>query len=38
MAIIWADFPSGQHGLYGSTIAHMFNGIWAGYSGTNASN
>lgn len=34
MALIWADFPSGQQGLYGSTIAYMFNGIWAGYSGS----
>ena len=29
MAIIWADFPSGQQGLYGSTAANMLNGLWA---------
>lgn len=29
MAIIWADFPSGQLGLYGTTISHVLNGIWA---------
>lgn len=29
MAIIWADFPSGQHGLYDTASAHMLNGIWA---------
>jgi hypothetical protein len=29
MAIIWADFPSGQHGLYGTSTASMLNGIWA---------
>ncbi len=37
MAIIWADFPSGQRGLYGTTIAHMLNGIWAAIEGTFAS-
>lgn len=35
--IIWADFPSGQQGLYGSTLSYTLNGIWAGYSGTFAS-
>lgn len=29
MAIIFADFPSGQLGLYGSTTSYMLNGIWA---------
>jgi hypothetical protein len=29
MALIWADFPSGQLGLYGTTRAYMVNGIWA---------
>lgn len=29
MAIIWADFPSGQVGLYGSDESAMLNGIWA---------
>ena len=29
MAIIWADFPSGQLGLYGTSTANMLNGIWA---------
>lgn len=33
MAIVWADFPSGQIGLYGSTEAYMLNGIWAEFSG-----
>lgn len=37
MSIIFADFPSGQLGLYGSTIANMFNGIWTGYTGASAS-
>lgn len=27
--IIWADFPSGQLGLYGTTISYVLNGIWA---------
>lgn len=31
MAIIWADFPSGQHGLYGSDNSFMLNGIWADF-------
>lgn len=34
MAIIWADFPSGQHGLYGTDTALMLNGIWASLDGT----
>lgn len=38
MAIVWADFPSGQVGLYGTNTAHMLNGIWAqitfGWSGS----
>lgn len=29
MAIIWADFPSGQEGLYGTDTSYMLNGIWA---------
>lgn len=29
MAIIWADFPSGQHGLYGTDVAKMLDGVWA---------
>ena len=29
MAIIWADFPSGQLGLYGTSTANMLNGVWA---------
>lgn len=29
MAIIWADFPSGQQGIYGSDGSLMMNGIWA---------
>jgi hypothetical protein len=29
MAIIWADFPSGQQGLYNTNTALMLNGIWA---------
>lgn len=38
MSIIWADFPSGQHGLYGTTIANMLNGVWAALEGNFASN
>jgi len=30
MSIIFADFPSGQHGIYGSSASNMLNGIWAG--------
>jgi hypothetical protein len=29
VAIIFADFPSGQIGLYGSTESYMLDGIWA---------
>lgn len=29
MAIVWADFPSGQHGLYGTDTDLMLDGIWA---------
>lgn len=29
MAIIWADFPSGQRGIYDADGALMLNGIWA---------
>lgn len=32
MAIIFADFPSGQQGLYGSTTSYILNGIWAQYT------
>lgn len=28
MAIIWADFPSGQRGLYGTNAAKMLDGVW----------
>jgi hypothetical protein len=31
MAIIWADFPSGQLGLYGSNRDLMLNGVWAAF-------
>lgn len=31
MAIIWADFPSGQQGIYGTDKNHMLNGVWAGF-------
>lgn len=34
MAIIWADFPSGQQGLYGSSTSFMLNGIWAELAST----
>jgi len=34
MAIVWADFPSGQLGLYGSTRDYMLNGVWAAFEGT----
>lgn len=33
MAIIWADFPSGQRGLYGTDKTLMLNGIWAEVDG-----
>jgi hypothetical protein len=33
MAIIWADFPSAQTGLYGTDRNLMLNGIWAGFEG-----
>lgn len=29
MALIWADFPSGQIGMYGQDEAKMLNGVWA---------
>lgn len=29
MAIIWADFPSGQLGLFGLTETHLLNGVYA---------
>lgn len=29
MSIIFADFPSGQLGIYGTNTANMLNGIWA---------
>jgi hypothetical protein len=31
MALIWADFPSGQLGLYGQSVERMLNGIWTAY-------
>lgn len=34
MAIVWADFPSGQRGLYGTDKDAMLNGIWAAFDGT----
>lgn len=33
MAIIFADFPSGQTGLYGTDRDLMLNGIWAAFEG-----
>lgn len=33
MAVIWADFPSGQRGLYGTNTANMLNGVWGEVSG-----
>lgn len=29
MSIQWADIPSGDTGIYGTTTAYMTNGIWA---------
>lgn len=29
MAIIWADFPSGQRGIYDNDGSLMLNGVWA---------
>lgn len=37
MAIIWADFPSGQQGLYGSNTSYMLDGIWAQHENCNDS-
>lgn len=31
MALIWADFPSGQKGLYGLDAFRMTDGIWSGF-------
>jgi len=36
MAAIWADFPSGQIGLYGSTISNILNGVYAEILDTDA--
>lgn len=33
MSIVWADFPSGQRGLYGNDKDSMLNGIWADVDG-----
>lgn len=35
--LIWADFPSGQRGLYGTDRDKMLNGIWAGFEGASTS-
>lgn len=37
MALVWADFPSGQRGLYGTTIGYTLNGVWAAMEGAFAS-
>lgn len=29
MSIVWADFPSGQYGIYGTDTANMLDGVWA---------
>lgn len=29
MALVFADFPSGQEGLYGTNTSYMLNGVWA---------
>lgn len=34
MSILWADFPSGQRGLYGTNLALMLNGVWGAFEGT----
>ena len=34
MALIWADIPSGDTGLYGTTTSNMLAGVWAQLSGT----
>lgn len=36
MAIIWADFPSGQRGIYDSDGSLMLNGVWAETSSASA--
>lgn len=37
MAIVWADFPSGQRGLYGTDKDSMLNGVWAAFDGVDSS-
>lgn len=34
MSLLWADFPSGQTGLYRTTTANMLNGLYAEVSAT----
>lgn len=34
MALLWADIPSGDTGLYGTTAAYMLDGIYAEVNGT----
>lgn len=34
MSILWADFPSGQRGLYGTNLAYTLNGVWGAQEGT----
>jgi hypothetical protein len=33
MAVIWADFPSGETGLYGTNRDLMLNGVWSAFEG-----
>lgn len=33
MSLLWADFPSGQTGLYGTTEARMLDGLYADQDG-----
>lgn len=34
MALQWADFPSGQQGLYGTDKNKMLNGVWGAFDGS----
>lgn len=35
MALQWADFPSGQKGIYGIVDSYMLNGVYASTAGAN---
>ena len=33
MALLWADIPSGDTGIYGTTTSYMLSGVWAELGG-----